>query len=166
MLFLAFLWIAAIQDFFQKQVKLWVFVLFGVIAIIISSYLWISQNHDFPWKEHLGSCCLGTLLLGAGKLCNGEVGSGDGLFFMVSGTMLGFGENLALLCSSIALCGIYSLIYLCFYQIQGRNMRKATLPFLPFALLPGTWLVSCLLLNHHQTANGNLSAVESMFAFL
>ena len=61
LLFLGYLLAAAIQDFREKQVKIWVFVLFGFLGLI-------TAGKNLGWQEHLKSSCLGLGLLGLGKV--------------------------------------------------------------------------------------------------
>ena len=48
-IFLAFLLVAAIQDLYRKKVKVWVFVVFGILALGLNGYLWIVQKEDSMW---------------------------------------------------------------------------------------------------------------------
>lgn len=139
--FLGFMLTAAIQDFRKKEVDLWVFVLFGAAAFLLNVYLWITAETKFLWQEHLLSCGLGAGLLLTGKLSQDGIGAGDGLFFLTSGLMLRFWENLTILCSGIFLGGMYGLAVFGWNQIYGKkNVRKMTIPFLPFVAIPGIWM--------------------------
>lgn len=139
-IFLAFLLVAAIQDLCRKKVKVWVFAVFGILALGVNMYLWIVQK-EFMWKSHVLSVCLGAGLLILGKLCEGNIGMGDGFFFAVSGLMLEFWENLSLLCIGVMLCGSYGLAVVVWNQIRtGEKAGKRTVPFLPFVAIPGILL--------------------------
>lgn len=140
-IFSGFMLTAAIQDLRKKEVELWVFVLFGGAACLLNIYLWLSARTGLAWQDQLLSCGLGAGLLLAAKLSQGGIGAGDGLFFLISGLMLRFWENLVILCGGILLGGMYALAVFGWNQMYGtRNVRKITIPFLPFAALPGIWM--------------------------
>lgn len=143
-LFLCFLLAAAWQDLRNKQVDVCIFVVFGAAAAVLGVVQWLVLGEDYSVPGHLAGCALGGILLAAGIASRGGIGTGDGWFFLVSGLMLGFWENLALLCYSTLCCGIFCLGYFVWCRIQkGENAGKRTVPFLPFAVLPGIWLVFC-----------------------
>lgn len=140
-IFLGFLLTAAGQDLCKKRVKVWVFVLFAAMALAADMYLWSQADGGFLWQEHLLSCGVGAGLLLLGKACGGGIGEGDGIFFLVSGLMLEFWENFAVLCIGVVLCGFYSLcLFVWCRGWAGRNTGKRTVPFLPFVVLPGVWV--------------------------
>lgn len=136
-IFLVFLLVVAIQDLHRKKVKVWVFVVFGILALGLNGYLWIVQKEDSMWN-HVLSASLGAGLLALGRFCEGNIGTGDGWFFAVSGLMLEFWENLSLLCMGVMLCGSYGLAVLVWNQIRtGERAGNKTVPFLPFVAVPG-----------------------------
>ena len=142
-LFIGFLLTAAVQDFQRKKVKLWVYAFFGVLALVLDGYLWIMPDYHFLWINHLGSCCLGVCLILAGRFLEGEIGIGDGLFFLISGLMLDFFQNLTVLCTGVVLCGLYGMVLFVWNQIYWKkDVRKLTIPFLPFAVIPGLWITA------------------------
>lgn len=139
--FFLYLMTASIQDIKTKQIKIWVFFLFGALALVSDGYMWMAASENFLWKSHLASCSLGLGMLGLGKISRGAVGTGDGLFFLISGLMLNFGENLFVLCGGILLCGICGMaIFVWKWISAGEKSGKRTLPFLPFAAIPGICL--------------------------
>lgn len=140
-LFLIFLLDAARQDLWGKQVKVWTFVIFAAAASALDGYRWIQPGSGFSWWKCLAGCLPGVGMLALGKLWGGEIGAGDGLFFLVSGLMLEPEENLAVLCGGVFLCGMWSMAVFCGNLWKGnRRAGKATLPFLPFAAVPGIWI--------------------------
>lgn len=140
-IFLMFLLIAASQDLCKKRIKVWVFAIFGAIALAADLYLWSRAGKGFLWQSHLWSCGVGMCLLLLGRICGGSIGEGDGAFFLVSGLMLEFWQNLTVFCMGVMLCGFYSLCLFVWSRIRtGRNAGKRTVPFLPFAVLPGVWV--------------------------
>ena len=57
LLFGIFLFIAAMQDLRNKQVKLWVFILFGVLALGMKVFFWLGSGNPFCWQECLKENC-------------------------------------------------------------------------------------------------------------
>lgn len=139
-LFLSFLLIAAGQDVRRKCVDLWVYLLFGGLAVGLCFYQWRTGCWN-GWIDVLSNACVGLGMIAIGILWKETIGLGDGCFFMVSGFLLGFWENLALLFYGLLLCGSYCLFRLVWEQIYiCRNIRKQTVPFLPFLVPVGIWL--------------------------
>ncbi|MCI9534669.1 MAG: pilus assembly protein CpaA [Lachnospiraceae bacterium] len=140
-IFSGFMLTAAVKDLHKKEVELWVFALFGAAAFLMNVYLGVVTKADLLWQEQLMSCSLGAGLLLMGRFSRGGIGAGDGLFFLTSGLMLRFWENLTILCVGILLGGMYALTVFGWNQMYGRrNVRNETIPFLPFAAIPGIWL--------------------------
>lgn len=139
-LFLCFLLAAAGQDLRQKQVDIRTYLVFGLLAVS-GVLVQMMRGEACSLLEYVAGASIGMGLLGFTMLSSGSIGAGDGCFFLVSGLMLGFWENLALLCYGTLLCGLFCLVYFWWGRIKGRkNMGKQTVPFLPFAALPGIWL--------------------------
>lgn len=141
-MFLLFLIIAAGQDLRKKSVTVWLYAAFGAWALLVLGYQWLLEEIQVDWGNLFSSVCLGLGLIGCGLVWNDAVGLGDGCFFLVSGLMLGFWENLALLCYGMLLCSIYCLGLITWNQVRyHRSMRKYTVPFLPFLVPVGFWIV-------------------------
>lgn len=140
-LFLCFLLIAAVQDIRKKQVEVRVFVIFGLLAMLLCGYQWKIGRWN-GWFDVGSNFCVAAGLIGAAVIWRDAVGLGDGCFFLVSGLLLGFWENLALLFYGLLLCGSYCLLKLAINQLYGRsNMKNQTVPFLPFLVPAGIWLI-------------------------
>lgn len=141
-IFLLFLLIAAGQDMKRKSVEIRVYIVFWVWAWIALGYRQIAVGEHVDWGMMLSGMCPGLGLIGCGLLWRNAIGIGDGCFFLVSGLLLGFWENLELLCYGLLLCGVYCLGYLAWNQIRHhRNVRNYTVPFLPFLVPVGIWIV-------------------------
>ena len=136
----SFLALAAGQDLRRKQVDLWVYLLFGAAALILG--IGGPGGGDWGWAEHLAAAGLGGILLGIGAVSGGGIGAGDGLFFAVSGLYVGFWENMMMLCYGTMLCGLFCLGYYV-WCLAGRaqDRRHDRIPFLPFVVLPGIWVL-------------------------
>lgn len=140
-LFLCFLLAAAWQDLRRRQVDICLYLIFGISAGMLGLGRWLALGETYDILGHMAGSALGAALLGAGLASRGGIGMGDGCFFLVSGLMLGFWENLALLCYSTLCCGVFCLGYLVWCRVRaGEHVGKRTVPFLPFAVLPGIWL--------------------------
>lgn len=144
-LFGGFLLIAAVQDWRTKRVDVRVYLLFGGAALI--TIVWNVLNKGTlsgcGWKGCLGSISIGVGLLLLGHLSRGEIGTGDGCFFIVSGLLLNFWENLLLLSYGTLLCGLYSLCCIVRSRLYiEETVTKRVVPFLPFLIPPGVWLLA------------------------
>ncbi len=129
-MFSAMLFAAAWQDLRQKSIDMRTLLWGAGIALILS----FGGGGNSALSLAVGSIP-GILLLIGGKLTAGEIGSGDGWFFLVSGWYLGIQEVAVLLCGAIFLCGIWALAYFFWKQVrQNKSVRKDTLPFLPFVV--------------------------------
>lgn len=133
-MFSLFLCIAAWQDLRMKSVSLWVFVIFGIAALLERRGISLDM---------IISAGIGLILLGIGFISRGAVGEGDGMFFLVSGLYLPVMENCLLLLYGLFFCSIFSLMVFAAGSAANRNMRGRTVPFLPFLLPAVIWLV-CL----------------------
>lgn len=141
-IFLLFLLVAAGRDLKKKSVEIWIYLIFGIWALLDIGYRWMVMGQQIDCGNLFSSLCLGLGLLGCGILWGDAVGLGDGCFFLISGLLLGFWENLALLCYGMLLCSLYCLGYLIWNQVYyHRNVRKDTVPFLPFLVPVGIWIV-------------------------
>ena len=137
-LFLGFLMVAAGQDLRRKQVDVRVYAAFGALAAAFAVFARLSDGGAYFWLDHAASASLGIGLLGLAMFTQGGLGAGDGCFFVVSGLMLTFRENLALLCCGILCCGVFCLgFYVRERFCGGKNPGERTVPFLPFVALPG-----------------------------
>lgn len=142
-LFGCFLMAAAMQDWKRKQVDVWIYLLFGSLSLVLLFYR-ILSGEDVKWIELVGSGCIGLGMLGFGIISYGGIGSGDGCFFLISSLMIGFWENLVLLYCGTMLCGVFSLGYWAWCRWHTvEHAGKRVIPFLPFLVPPGIWLVFC-----------------------
>lgn len=140
-LFLCFLCVAAVQDLREKQVEVRVFVIFGLLSILLCGYQWKIGSWN-GWLDVGSNLCVAAGLIGAAVIWREAVGLGDGCFFLVSGLLLGFWENLALLFYGLLLCGSYCLVKLVFGRLGGgQHVKTQTVPFLPFLVPAGIWLI-------------------------
>lgn len=80
-----------------------------------------------------GGLAVGAALLGISLLHPEKIGDGDGFFLLVTGILLGFWGNVALLFYSLLPVALYGL--LC--AVSGRPFRGRYVPLAPFALVAG-----------------------------
>ena len=145
-----FLLAAAWQDFRMKAVERRVYLGFGAAAAAWNlAVIAGAPEAGAGWSGVLAlllvraaSMLPGVGLLVLGRVSRGNVGSGDGWFFLVSGLLLDASRNLALLCWGVMLCGLYCLGYLVYGRFRGRrNSERQTVAFLPFVALAEAGMV-------------------------
>ncbi|MCD8369571.1 MAG: hypothetical protein LUC94_04415 [Clostridiales bacterium] len=141
--FVCFLLMAAWQDLLRKRVDIRLYQGFACLAVFLAVLRWVTLGEAYDIVGHMAAMSPGLGLLGLGFLCKGGIGAGDGYFFLVSGMMLGIRENLMVLCVGTFLCGFFCMGYMAWIRLKtGENAGKRTVPFLPFAVIPGLWLVA------------------------
>lgn len=141
MVFGTFLMLTSWQDLKSRQIDLWIFMVFGAAAVVI----WWNPGNWFgivSWLECLAGGLFGLAFLWFGRKTGERIGVGDGLFFLVSGIMLGLRRCLILFGGAVWLCGIYSLFYVLYGRLKNQlHVGKEKLPFLPFAAAAGILLM-------------------------
>ncbi len=131
-LFGIFLLAAAWEDVREKAVSVWVFegaAIAGAIMALLQGEM---------GAERLLSCMVGAGLLFLSRLTSEAIGIGDGCFFAVSGLYLSAVMNLKLLIFGSLLNGIFCGGMYVFGLLRGKDVKKKTVPFLPF-LVP-VWI--------------------------
>lgn len=131
-LFGLFLFTAACEDLKEKKVSVWIFAGAGLCGILLHF-----MEGSFGWQQLLG-CLVGAVVLLISFLTSGQIGSGDGWFFIVSGLYLNGLLNLKLLVYGVFLNGIVCTGIYFISLKKGGNAGKKTIPFLP--LLIPVWL--------------------------
>lgn len=134
--FTIFLVISAFQDGKTKTISVWLLIAAGVAGIILTFFTGQEVS------DRLLGSLIGMVMVVVSRFTDGALGEGDGWFFAVSGLFLGFFMNLRLLVYSVFLSGfLCGGIYL-YFLIKGEDIKKASVPFLPF-LIPA-WI--CLVI--------------------
>lgn len=135
MIFLAILCVAAFQDIKSRCLDGWFLTACtcaGIAACLLGGVV---------WPDTLFSVAVGLLFLAAGRLTSGGIGVGDGWFFIITGLFLESWENVMLAGSGLTLCFLFCLmLFACSFR-SGISVRKRKLPFLPFLLPGGIWIV-------------------------
>lgn len=132
-----FLFLAALQDGKSKTIHVGL-----LIAAAAAGGILCFINGLFSYDRIL-SCFIGIIIVFLSRMTDGAIGAGDGWFFTVSGLFLNSSMNLSLL-----VYGVFFSGFLCggiyFYcRIRGKDVRKVSVPFLPF-LIP-VWIGLVLL---------------------
>ena len=134
-MFLLVLCVASWQDMRNKMIEnrlLWGAGMVGFLC-------WVNSGRGI--SDLVISCGIGGILLGISILTEGGIGEGDGWFFVVSGLYLHWRENVCLLLSAMLLCFIWSFPFVIMTVIRRGAGRKKSLPFLPFLIPAGIWMV-------------------------
>lgn len=121
-----FLFAAAWQDGKTKSVSVWLFGAAGAAGLVLS----LLQGAF--GLDRLFSCLPGGGLLLLSRFTDESIGAGDGFFFVVSGLFLNALMNLELLVYGMFLNGAVCAAIYFYNRMRGRDVRKKTIPFLPF----------------------------------
>ncbi len=157
-IFLMFALAASWQDYKTRQVNVRLFLVFGVVGLFLClgsqiQMAFHAENTEgvrfYPellWNIFC-SILLGMLPGAALFLfsrCGGGIGEGDCLFFLICGWYLNIWDTCFLLGVSVFLCGFVGLVYYvagCRHgSLESRKRGKTQWPFLPFTVLPGSWI--------------------------
>ena len=137
--FLIFLMAAAFWDLIKKEIPLWIYVAGAVMAVMTRRLEWVTV-------DGMLSIGIGGGLFLLALISRERIGKGDGVFFLVSGMFLESRMNAALFFYGLMLCSVYCLWMEAYGHIGRRNryreLRKTTVPFLPFLVPVGIWLIT------------------------
>ena len=143
--------VTAFQDCRERRIRVSVFVIFGTAGIVLRGVeLFLEINAlsgDWESVDLWGFAARRILDVGAAMavgggmllwsaMTRGAIGRGDGLFFSVSGLYLGFFRNFILLMGGLTCCFLVCGILVIKGVCAGQNVRRRSVPFLPF-LVPG-----------------------------
>ena len=105
---------------------------------IVSSFIFEIIKGRMPDLFSLAGVLLGVALILLSKLTDGSIGMGDGIVFCLTGMVLGLAGNFSLLCTSLLLAGILSIVLICTRMIK----KSDSIPFVPVVFLAfgGMWL--------------------------
>ncbi len=133
--FLLFLLLCVLQDLRSLSVDLRLFLLMGGAELLY--YLTqLSSSPDFLWRELLSAAAVGSLLLLFSYLSRETLGSGDSLFFLLTGLCCGMRILLSVLILSFFLAALFSLSIITVGMLRGERCGQRCFPFLPFTVLP------------------------------
>lgn len=157
MIILLFLMSAAIFDWKTREIPVWIYILGGTEAVLwrinnVTAFSegwkiekWIIILHGntdgLSFLEIAGGAFIGVILLILSKMTEGAVGPGDGMLFFITGIYLGFWKNVMLLWGSLLLCSCWGIGLLAVRQIKWTAGKRTEIPFLPFVLPVGIWIL-------------------------
>lgn len=128
-----FLLAAAWEDGCRKSISIKLLISAGAAGIVLCFF----QREDLTGR--LTGCLVGLALLGVSRLTGESVGTGDGCFFIISGLFFPALFNLKLLVYGLSLCGIFCGTFFLIKRVNGVDVGKEKIPFIPF-LVP-VWLI-------------------------
>lgn len=134
-IFICMLILAAWQDLKTGTIDICLLIVFGCIGLLLH------LSSDLLWYDRIASSGIGVILLILNKLTNGGIGEGDGWFFVVTGLYLDWERNLLLFLGGLGICFLWSLPLAVQAILRKGCGRKRELPFLPFLLPAGIWMV-------------------------
>lgn len=138
-LWFCFLVWSAWKDWKKREIPVWIF---GLAAICgVAGGIWQADSVWWWLWEMLKSMMIGAVLLAVAWVTEGAVGSGDGCWLLVSGCYLVWQENLWVFCTGLALSGLCSVCIMMWGIWKGASVWKIRMPFLPFLLPGGLWLL-------------------------
>lgn len=158
-IFAIFMLLAARQDYRTRRIGVRLLQVFGGVGLFLclalgmqtAADLWTSAAVRMLtvlfWKavrDALLGMLPGTALFLFFK-SGGEIGEGDCSFFLICGWYVGLWDTCFILAGSVFLCGLAGLVY---YVLgcrlgssAGLQRGKTQWPFLPFTVIPGTWIL-------------------------
>lgn len=155
MSFFLYVILAAWQDGKRKMVSGWLFLFFFSHFLVsqicqkitevnmntLPASLWYRGMEVNGNVVFLGmGALLGAVIFLLSRCSRGALGEGDGIFFIVAGIYLGFWKNFILFFSALFLCSVFSLFFLLWGWIHGKDYRRKKLPFLVFTLPVGVYM--------------------------
>ena len=140
-LFGIFLTLSAWHDLRERKIPVRLFCLFGAAGIVGLLCGWgEAEPGAAMWVSFLTALLPGSLLLGLTLFTEGEIGAGDGCFFLVSACYLPLTTLLLLLAGGLLFCSALSMGMIVWGARSGICVRKIRLPFLPFLFPAWLWL--------------------------
>lgn len=155
LIFSVFLIIFSWQDFRRNQIKIGWLCGFGIMGMVIAIVLGI--NHVMVFGLNLKKAAVelimlllslfpGLFLLFTERQTHGSIGSGDGIFFLITGCYLGLRRTFNLLMGAVFVSSIAGVIWMIILLLSGKrsalweNMRRKKLPFLPCLIPVWMWM--------------------------
>ena len=132
--FLVILVFAVWQDIRVKSLGRGFLLLSGSAGVILTA----AAGRDLKMTGL--SLTVGGLVRILSYVTGGEIGEGDGWFFIVTGFFLKPAENALLFLSGLTVCSVYGLILTVKVFVSGGSIRRRRIPFLPCLLPAGIWL--------------------------
>lgn len=115
-----------IYDLKTKEIQLSISVILTILLSIVEIYYVICGEQK--WYISVTGIVLGIFLILLSFATRGQIGTGDGIVFIITGIVLGFYRNMILLFMAL----IFSALAGGVMFVLGKVGRKDTLPFIPF----------------------------------
>ena len=126
--------INGVIDLREKQVSLWITVLYGIVGIF-----WRIYCGTLSWNL-LAALVPGAFCLIFAKLTGEKIGYGDGFMLLAAGCHLDWRQMLFMCMAAITCAGIVALI-LCLFFHKGKNYEIPFVPFLFLGYMMERWLI-------------------------
>ena len=139
-IFIIFIAICAFEDYKTKSIDLKIFIVMFASQTIWYIYAYI-KNYSVNILSILIGMAIGIVIMLISKLLNGNIGIGDGYFFLATGMSIGGALNIYFLFLSLLLSAIYSLAILAVGFYKAKNMRGKSIAFIPFSVPAAIWIV-------------------------
>lgn len=110
-------------DWKRQQVYLVIPGIMTVMGLVLHIFL---QNHSV--MELIAGMFLGGVLLFAAWITGESIGIGDAVIFIMTGSYLGFWDNLCLMTGAFMLAGVTALLLL----VLKKKSRKERMPVVPY----------------------------------
>jgi len=121
-----FLVFNTILDIKTKKLPTTILVCFCPIGIIVNFF-----QPEYSGKELALGAVVGLVLLVVSYVASGQIGSGDGILFVVTGLFIGGINNFCLLLWASVLCAVFAGVLLITKKVTGKDR----IPFVPFVLI-------------------------------
>ena len=123
---LLLLFLSGLEDLCTRKVSLSYLLLFFCGVFLIG----IFYQHT-SWVFMVGGMMMGVCIVSLRFLGIGMLGAGDGIVLLITGIVLGFGNNMELLMIGLLLASLYGI---------GRSLKdglrsKKEIPFIPFLFI-------------------------------
>lgn len=139
-LFGSFLFLSAWYDLRDRQIPANLYWFFAAVGVGVLLFGWMQNgSRAAVWMPFLAALLPGGFLLVLTFLTGGDIGAGDGCFFLVSACYLPLTKLLFLLVAGLLFCSALSLGMTVWGFVCGINVRKIRLPFLPFLFPAWIW---------------------------
>lgn len=115
----------SLEDLRDRKITVTVTLFSGILGILLHML-----SLEISIFEMIAGMMTGVWVLLLGRLTGGKIGTGDGIVFMLTGLYLGVQKNLALMCISFTLAGVWGMFVL--LLCCRRDQR---IPFVPFLFL-------------------------------
>ncbi len=125
--------LAAGFDWKSRELPCWLFCVWLVPAL--ANLFLTGPGH------HLGGAAAGMLLLILAWATHGEIGEGDGLFFLLSACFLETGQIALLFLGSLGISALWSMVLVLRAHMSGTGKATGTVPFITCAWPVGAWLM-------------------------